>query len=112
MELDVFAVWDLMSVVKRLQRELTSNRLPWTLLNSARLACFTNEMILGEETELGPDDAAMNHFELYLRAMDVIGADTTPIRSFTAQVAFGRSGKTYWRTSVYHPVFAISPPRP
>ena len=89
MQMHVFAVWDFMSLVKRLERELTSNSLPWTPPHSARLARFTNEVILGEETDLGPDGTPISHFELYLRAMDEIGADTTLIRSFTAQLALG-----------------------
>jgi hypothetical protein len=89
MQTHVFAVWDFMSLVKRLERELTSNSLPWTPPNSARLARFTNEVILGEETDLGPDGTPISHFELYLQAMDEVGADTTPIRSFTAQLALG-----------------------
>jgi hypothetical protein len=89
MQMHVFAVWDFMSLVKRLERELTSNSLPWTPPHSARLARFTNEVILGEETDLGPDGTPVSHFELYLRAMDEVGADTTPIRSFTAQLALG-----------------------
>jgi hypothetical protein len=89
MEMHVFAVWDFMSLVKRLERELTSNSLPWTPPHSARLARFTNEVILGEETDLGPDGTPISHFELYLRAMDEVGADTTPIRGFTAQLALG-----------------------
>jgi hypothetical protein len=44
----VFAVWDFMSLVKRLESELTSNHLPWTPPRSSRLARFTNEVILGE----------------------------------------------------------------
>lgn len=87
MQMHVFAVWDFMSLVKRLEGELTSNSLPWTPPHSARLARFTNEVILGEETDLGPDGTPISHFELYLRAMDEVGADTTPIRSFTAQLA-------------------------
>jgi hypothetical protein len=89
MQMHVFAVWDFMSLVKRLERELTSNSLPWTPPHSARLARFTNEVILGEESDLGPDGKPISHFELYLRAMDEVGADTTPIRAFTAQVALG-----------------------
>jgi Protein of unknown function (DUF3050) len=89
MQMHVFAVWDFMSLVKRLERDLTSNRLPWTPPQSAHLARFTNEVILGEETDLGLDGTPVSHFELYLRAMDEVGADTTPIRSFTAQLVLG-----------------------
>ena len=89
MQMHVFAVWDFMSLVKRLERELTSNSLPWTPPHSARLARFTNEVILGEESDLGPDGKPISHFELYLRAMDEVGADTTLIRAFTGQVALG-----------------------
>jgi hypothetical protein len=89
MQMHVFAVWDFMSLVKRLEGELTSISLPWTPPHSARLARFTNEVILGEETDLGPDGTPISHFELYLRAMDEVGADTTLIRSFTAQLALG-----------------------
>jgi hypothetical protein len=88
-QMHVFAVWDFMSLVKRLERELTSNSLPWTPPHSARLARFTNEVILGEESDLGLDGTPISHFELYLRAMDEVGADTTPIRSFTAQLSLG-----------------------
>lgn len=89
MQMHVFAVWDFMSLVKRLERELTSNSLPWTPPHSARLARFINEVILGEESDLGPDGKPISHFELYLRAMDEVGADTTLIRAFTRQLALG-----------------------
>jgi hypothetical protein len=89
MQMHVFAVWDFMSLVKRLQSELTSNSLPWTPPVSARIARFTNEVVLGEESDLGPDEKPISHFKLYLRAMDEIGADTTEIRGFTAQLALG-----------------------
>jgi Protein of unknown function (DUF3050) len=89
MQMHVFAVGDFMSLVKRLEGELSSNQLPWTPPHSARLARFTNEVILGEQTDLGPDGTPISHFELYLRAMDEVGADTTLIKSFTAQLALG-----------------------
>ena len=89
MQTHVFAVWDFMSLVKRLQNELTSNNLPWIPPVSARIARFTNELVLGEETDLGLDGKPISHFELYLRAMEEVGADTTEIRGFTAQLALG-----------------------
>jgi Protein of unknown function (DUF3050) len=48
-------------------------------------------VILGEETDLGPDGTPISHFELYLWAMDEVGADTALIRSFTERVALGAS---------------------
>jgi hypothetical protein len=89
MQMHVFAVWDFMSLVKRLQSELTCNTLPWIPPVSARIARFTNEVVLGEESDLSLDRKPISHFELYLRAMDEIGADTTLIRGFTAQLALG-----------------------
>jgi Protein of unknown function (DUF3050) len=64
MQLHVFAVWDFMSLVKRLQSELTCNSLPWFPPINARIARFTNEVVLGEETDLSPDGKPISHFEL------------------------------------------------
>jgi hypothetical protein len=89
MQLHVFAVWDFMSLVKRLQSELTSNSLPWIPPARPRIARFANEVVLGEESDLGPDEQPISHFELYLRAMDEIGADSTEIRGFVAQLGLG-----------------------
>jgi hypothetical protein len=89
MQMHVFAVWDFMSLVKRLQSELTSNSLPWMPPDSGDLARFTNEVVLGEESDLGPDGKPISHFELYLRAVDEVGADTADIRGFMAQLALG-----------------------
>jgi hypothetical protein len=46
-------------------------------------------VVLGEESDLGPDGKPVSHFELYLRAMDEVGADTTLVRRFMAQIDLG-----------------------
>jgi Protein of unknown function (DUF3050) len=89
MQIHVFAVWDFMSLVKRLQSEVTVQRLPWMPPACAQIARFANEVVLGEESDLGPDKKPASHFELYLRAMDEIGADTQVVRSFMQKIVHG-----------------------
>jgi len=89
MQMHVFAVWDFMSLVKRLQNEVTCRRLPWLPPIRAQVARFANEVVLGEESDVGPDGKAASHFELYLAAMDEVGADTAVARSFVKKLARG-----------------------
>jgi hypothetical protein len=102
MQMHAFAVWDFMSLVKRLH----SNSLPWLPPVSARIARFTNEVVLGEETDVSLDGKPISHFELYLRAMDEIGADTSVIKGFAAQLALGAN----WRDALAEPGCTRSPP--
>jgi Protein of unknown function (DUF3050) len=53
------------------------------------VARFANEVVLGEETDLGPDGEPISHFELYLHAMDEVGAETADVRSFVARMQQG-----------------------
>jgi hypothetical protein len=89
MQMHVFAVWDFMSLVKRLQNEVTCRSLPWLPPTRAHVARFANEVVLGEESDLGPDGKPASHFELYLDAMDEIGADTAIVKSFIRKVSRG-----------------------
>jgi Protein of unknown function (DUF3050) len=91
MRIHVFAVWDFMSLVKRLQREVTVQHLPWTPPARPKVARFANEVVLGEESDLGPDGKPVSHFELYLRAMDEVGAETAEARAFIARIEQGES---------------------
>lgn len=88
MEHHVFAVWDFMSLLKALQRELTCVEVAWVPRGDTETRRMINEIVLGEEsdtTSLGP----LSHFELYLAAMDAAGADTGPARRFLGLISDG-----------------------
>lgn len=85
----VFAVWDFMCLAKRLQREFTSLEPLWRPPSRTALARFINGVIHGEESDVGPDGEAVSHCELYIGAMDEVGADTRPIRRFLDRITAG-----------------------
>jgi hypothetical protein len=82
----VFAVWDFMSLLKRLQQIVTCCEVPWLPASDASLARFVNEIVLGEECDADGHGGYASHFELYLAAMEEVGADTSPIQIFIKQI--------------------------
>jgi hypothetical protein len=89
MEHHVWAVWDFMSLLKSLQAELAPTTVPWTPPHDAAAARLINEIATVEEGDDGPDGVPASHFEIYLQAMEDVGADTRPIRTFTSEIATG-----------------------
>lgn len=90
MQWHVFAVWDFMSLAKRLQQELTCTTLPWLPPARQDTARLINEIVLGEETDLAMGGGHASHFDLYLGAMEEVQADTRQIRQFISLLRAGR----------------------
>lgn len=83
MECHIFAVWDFMSLLKALQNKLTCTNVPWRPSPySSDVVRMINEIVLGEESDIDQHGNPCSHFELYLRAMDEVGANTAPIKEF------------------------------
>jgi Protein of unknown function (DUF3050) len=94
MEHHIFAVWDFMSLLKALQRELTCVEVPWVPRGSPVVRKLINEIVLGVET--GPDQEGWpaSHYEVYLDAMEGTCADTSAIKDLIREVSFGKTVAT------------------
>jgi hypothetical protein len=85
LEHHVFAVWDFMSLLKSLQRNLTCIEVPWVPAGPAASRRLINDIVLVEESdELG--GGFTSHFELYLDGMTQAGADTSVITRFIDRI--------------------------
>lgn len=89
METHVFAVWDFMSLLKSLQRNLTCIEVPWMPKGDPEIRQLINEIVLGEECDVDADGTVMSHFEMYLEAMKELDCDMKPIHSFLALIQKG-----------------------
>ena len=90
MQYHVFAVWDFMSLLKSLQQQLTCTAIPWVPRGSAASRFLINEIVTGEESDIAPDGTRLSHFELYLQAMEQVGADTQPMRQCLHKLQSGQ----------------------
>lgn len=78
----VFAVWDFMSLLKRLQSHVTCVSAPWRPVGDGLVRRFINEIVLEEESDEVTPGHYASHFEIYLAAMDQAGADRSGISAF------------------------------
>ncbi len=90
-EFHVFAVWDFMSLLKSLQMGLTCVTLPWLPVGSANTRFLINEIVTGEESDVDAFGNRISHFELYLQAMDQMGANAAQIKEMVKQLQAGQN---------------------
>jgi hypothetical protein len=91
MEHHVFAVWDFMSLLKKLQKDLVPNGSPWIPNPNGNLVRFINEIVMEEESDqafgMGNEITYTSHYQIYLDAMTEVGASTNVITEFVEEVA-------------------------
>jgi len=103
MEHHVFAVWDFMSLLKALQKELTCVETPWLPKHSGALRYLINEIVIGEESDEGFNGQRQSHYEMYLSAMQKCGASTNSITSFVDALINGSDITTAFEKSKAFP---------
>jgi hypothetical protein len=81
MQHHVFAVWDFMSLLKSLQRNLTCVEVPWVPTGPTGSRRLINDIVLVEESDEF-NGGFISHFELYLEGMAQAAADRTAIDAF------------------------------
>jgi hypothetical protein len=64
---------------------------PWFPADNARAARLINDIVIGEETDVGPDGFYVSHLDLYLRAMADVGASTRQFDKFRSLARVGTS---------------------
>lgn len=80
MQYHVYAVWDFMSLLKGLQQQLTCVSIPWVPAGNPDTRYLINEIVTGEESDVDQHGHRCSHFELYEKAMQQAGADTSHIQ--------------------------------
>ena len=83
MEHHVYCVWDFMSLLKALQKELAPTGAPWFPSKNGNICRLINEIVLSEESDIAREkEAYQSHFELYVESMEEVGASTAAIKAF------------------------------
>jgi hypothetical protein len=95
MENHVFAVWDFMSLIKALQKNLTCTSVPWTPNQNNFSGKLVNEIVLAEESDIDMNNNPKSHFELYLESMENLGANTNLIKKFIKEI---NSSQSYYKS--------------
>lgn len=87
----IFAVWDFMCLLKELHRNLVTTSSPWFPPKDALSANLISSILVEEEGDLAEDGTYLSHYELYIKAMNEVGADIAPINQMLALLKEGNT---------------------
>ena len=90
MQYHVYAVWDFMSIVKSMQNYICPSSFPWRPSKYTKngIAHLINEIVFSEESDVDDKGNYFSHFDLYIKSMNDIGADTSNIISLIENYDF------------------------
>lgn len=91
MEQHVFAVWDFMCLLKELHSQIVSTRAPWFPPVDALSAHLIGSILAEEEGDVTEEGTYACHFDIYIRAMEKIGAPTQSIDTLLGLLRDGLS---------------------
>lgn len=89
----VFAVWDFMCLLKELHGRIVSTSAPWIPPRDALSANLISSILVEEEGDVTEDGDYASHFDIYLTAMEQIGADTWPINKLLSILMKGNAAQ-------------------
>lgn len=89
MEFHVWCVWDFMSLAKSVQLAVGAYTVPWVPPPDASAVSAINEIIGGEEADIGPNGTHQSHFDIYLDAMRQLSANTRCVEDALALIGTG-----------------------
>lgn len=90
MRAHIFSVWDFMSLLKFLQKEITYLDIPWKpSIYNPNIVRYINEIVLWEECDYSDVEwQYLSHFQLYIKAMNELWIYTEDIENVIKNVEF------------------------
>jgi hypothetical protein len=101
MEHHVICVWSYSYLLREIHQEMVASIHPLNSQSQKEAIRLVSEMILEEEVEEQQDGTLVSHLEIYLEAMQDLGANISPIVSFFDLQDSGQN----WQTALKHARF-------
>jgi hypothetical protein len=91
LEHHVYFVWDEMSILKALQRDLTCTSIPWIPKKNPNTRRYVNELVLERESGNKVSETVQSEYELFLEVMRTSNADPSGIERLVVLLSRGEN---------------------